>query len=136
MTTNTPTIAQVRDMLANALDAFKALDLATAAPEHIAPLANLVKDATAYGATLHAEIVRRVILEGGSLPGVATKDEIKHRQWHDKEAAEALAQEQFGDKAFKRELLSPAQMEKLGDLGKQFVAVASFKPEAGKRVVY
>ena len=29
------------------------------------------------------------------------------------------AQEQLGDKAFKRELLSPAQMEKLGDAGKR-----------------
>lgn len=33
-------------------------------------------------------------------------------------------------------MLSPAGIEKLGELGKTFVAVASYKPEAGKRVVY
>ena len=68
--------------------------------------------------------------------GVVVKDSVVHRRWSDPEVAAQLAQETIGDKAFKRELLSPAQMEKLGDEGKSFVAVASFKPEAGKRVVY
>lgn len=85
---------------------------------------------------LDAQIQLRAIANGQDVPGVAVKDAIVHRRWHDDEAAAQLAQEQFGDKAFKRSLLSPAQMEKLGDAGKQFVAVASFKPEAGKRVVY
>jgi hypothetical protein len=64
------------------------------------------------------------------------KDCIVHRKWHDQEAAEQLAQETFGDKAFTRSLLSPAGIEKLGADGKAFVAVASFKPDAGKKVVY
>lgn len=136
MTTNTPTIADVQRLIEDALGLLRVLDLTAADPAKLAPTALSLKAASDYQALLHAEITRRVIIEGGSLPGVATKDEVKHRQWHDQEAAESLAQEQFGDKAFKRELLSPAQMEKLGDLGKAFVAVASYKPEAGKRVVY
>ena len=79
---------------------------------------------------------RAKIGNGELIPGVVVKDSVVHRRWSDPEVAAQLAQETIGDKAFKRELLSPAQMEKLGDEGKSFVAVASFKPEAGKRVVY
>jgi len=85
---------------------------------------------------MHCSARARAIGNGELIPGVVVKDAITHRKWSDPETAAQLAQETIGDKAFKRELLSPAQMEKLGDAGKSFVAVASFKPEAGKRVVY
>lgn len=114
----------------------RALETSKMAPAELVPLALSLKTTCDHAAKIDAEIRLRVLGNGESIPGVAVKDEIKHRQWHDVEAAEQLAQEQFGDAAFKRTLLSPAQMEKLGKDGATFVAMASFKPEAGKRVVY
>jgi len=69
--------------------------------------------------------------------GVVVKDSVVHRPLVRSRSCRQLAQETIGDKGgSKRELLSPAQMEKLGDEGKSFVRRwLSFKPEAGKRVV-
>lgn len=114
----------------------QALNLDNLAADQLVPLARATKAVCEFAGALDAQIQLRAIANGQDVPGVAVKDAIVHRKWHDDEAAAALAQEQFGDKAFKRSLLSPAQMEKLGDEGKMFVAVASYKPEAGKRVVY
>jgi hypothetical protein len=134
---NTPTPAQIRFALTAALDMLKGVDLATYDVAEFVPLVRAVKDIGAFGATVHIEIERRVLANGEMLPGVSTKDEVKHRQWHDIDAATQLAREEFGDDAFsKPALMSPAQIEKLGPKGKQFVAVASYKPEAGKKVVY
>jgi len=135
-TVNRPNAADIFARLGYLLDDLKALDLSTVDAAHLAPLATAIKNAAEFGSAVHIEIERRVLANGELLPGVTTKDEVKHRIWTDTEAAEELAQAEFGDKAFKRTLLSPAQMEKLGDKGKAFVAIASVKPEAGKKVVY
>lgn len=129
-------MTNIHDILANALTALKSMDLDVIGADQLVPLARATKAVCEFAGALDAQIQLRAIANGQDVPGVAVKDAIVHRRWHDDEAAAQLAQEQFGDKAFKRSLLSPAQMEKLGDAGKQFVAVASFKPEAGKRVVY
>lgn len=100
----------------------------------LAPLANAIKGLAAYLPTIDAEIQKRAIEDGKMLPGVVVKDAVTHRKWHDAAIASDLAFSQFGLKAFKLE--SPAAIEKLGDEGKALVAVASYKPEAGKRVVY
>ena len=133
MTTTANTII---DQLAFQVEAFKALDLTTIDAAQLVPLIKQVQEVCAAQAAIHAEIERRALLNNEMLPGVVVKDAVTHRRWSDPETAAQLAQETIGDAAFSRTLLSPAQMEKLGDAGKQFVAVASFKPEAGKKVVY
>ena len=82
------------------------------------------------------QLVSSVAVAIGDEAGLLVKDAVKHRQWHDEETVAALAQEQFGDKAFTRKLLSPAGIEKLGAEGKALVAIASYKPEGGKVAVY
>lgn len=136
MTSNLPEILTVYDSLQRALAQLAALNPDSIESANLVPMMKAVQAIGAYSAALDAQIQGRAIGNGELIPGVVVKDAITHRRWSDKEAAEQLAQEQFGDKAFNRELLSPAQMEKLGDAGKAFVAVASFKPEAGKKVVY
>lgn len=136
MTSNLPEILTVYDSLQRALAQLAAINPDSIESANLVPMMKAVQAIGAYSAALDAQIQARAIGNGELIPGVVVKDAITHRRWSDKEAAEQLAQEQFGDKAFSRELLSPAQMEKLGDAGKAFVAVASFKPEAGKKVVY
>lgn len=103
----------------------------------LVPLALSLKAACDYAAMIDAEINLRVLTLGKAIPGAATKDAIVHRIWSDKEAATELARSEIGDDAFtKPELKSPAQIEKLGAKGKAFVALASEKPEAPKKVVY
>lgn len=135
MTTNSRTPAQLKEALDAIVEEMKLLDPVHVADSMLVPLVKSVQSVGAYVAALDAQITLRAIANGVLLPGVVVKDEIKHRRWHDTKAAEELAQEQFGDAAFDRSLKSPAQIEKLPE-GKTFVAVASFKPEAGKRVVY
>lgn len=122
--------------LTETLELLKHLDLNDIDSAALVPLANAIKNIGAFGAAIHAQIELRALGNNELLPGVVVKDCIVHRKWHDQEAAEQLAQETFGDKAFTRSLLSPAGIEKLGADGKAFVAVASFKPDAGKKVVY
>lgn len=122
------------DTLKHAVASMKALDLTAVAAAELVPLMKAIQDVCAAQAAIHAEIERRAIGNGEMLPGVVVKDAITHRAWNDVEAATPLAFEAFGLKAFK--LVSPAAIEKLGDEGKALVAVASTKPEAGKRVVY
>lgn len=136
MTTNSRTPAQLKEALDAIVEEMKLLDASTIGDADLVPLVKSVQSVGAYVAAIDAQINLRAIANGVLLPGVVVKDEIKHRKWHDQEAAEQLAQETFGDRAFTRSLLSPAGIEKLGDAGKQFVVVASYKPEAGKRVVY
>jgi len=136
MTSNVPAINDVYNDLQAVLAKLQAIDAAAIESVNLVPMVKAVQSIGAFAAAVDAQIQARAIGNGELIPGVVVKDAIVHRKWHDQEAAEALAQEQFGDAAFERELKSPAQLEKMGDKGKTFVSVASFKPEAGKRVVY
>jgi len=136
MTSNLPDILTAYDALQRALALLQALDADKIESANLVPMVKAVQSIGAYQAAIDAQIQARAIGNNELIPGVVVKDAVTHRRWSDPEVAAQLAQETIGDKAFKRELLSPAQMEKLGDAGKSFVAVASFKPEAGKRVVY
>lgn len=121
--------------LAAAVETLKGFDVANLDSADLVPLVKRVQEICAFSAALHAEIERRAIANGELLPGATVKDATVHRKWHDQAAAEQLAQEQFGDAAFVRELKSPAQIEKLPG-GDTFVSVAAFKPDAPKKVVY
>lgn len=125
------------NILATAIESLKGIDLTKIDSAQLVPLIKQVQDICSFNAAIHAQIEARAIGNGELIPGVVVKDATVHRRWSDPEAAAELAREQIGDKAFtKPELISPAQMEKLGELGKAFVSLASFKPEAGKKIVY
>lgn len=137
MTSNIPAIIDVYNDLQSVLAKLQAIDAAAIESANLVPMVKAVQAISAYSAAIDAQINERAIANGELIPGVVVKDSVVHRKWSDPEVAAQLAQETLGDKAFApRALLSPAQMEKLGDAGKQFVAVASYKPEAGKKVVY
>jgi hypothetical protein len=136
MNTNIPALEIVYDTLQSALAQLQAIDADKIESANLVPMVKAVQAIGAFQAAIDAQIQARAIGNGELIPGVVVKDAVVHRKWSDPETAAQLAQETIGDKAFSRTLLSPAQMEKLGDNGKAFVAVASFKPEAGKRVVY
>lgn len=135
MTSNIPELNDVYTDLQNVLARLVALDASKIESANLVPMVKAVQSIGAYSSAIDAQISERAIGNGELIPGVVVKDAVTHRRWHDKEAAEALAQETFGDAAFDRSLKSPAQLEKLPN-GDTFVAVAAFKPEAGKRVVY
>ena len=136
MNTNIPALATVYADLESVLAKLQAIGAEQIESANLVPMVKIVQSIGAYSAAIDAQIQARAIGNGELIPGVVVKDAVVHRRWSDPETAAQLAQETLGDRAFKRELLSPAQMEKLGDEGKSFVAVASFKPEAGKRCVY
>lgn len=136
MNTNIPALASVYADLEAVLAKLQAIDADKIESANLVPMVKAVQAIGAYQAAIDAQIQLRAIGNGELIAGVVVKDAISHRRWLAPETAAELAQETLGDKAFSRTLLSPAQMEKLGDEGKAFVAVASFKPEAGKRVVY
>lgn len=136
MNTNIPALATVYADLESVLAKLQAISADTIESANLVPMVKAVQSIGAFQAAIDAQIQARAIGNGELIPGVVVKDSVVHRRWSDPEVAAQLAQETLGDKAFSRALLSPAQMEKLGDDGKSFVAVASFKPEAGKRVVY
>ena len=136
MNTNIPALATVYADLESVLAKLQAIGAEQIESANLVPMIKAVQAIGAFQGAIDAQIQARAIGNGELIPGVVVKDAVTHRRWSDPEVAAQLAQETIGDKAFKRELLSPAQMEKLGDEGKSFVAVASFKPEAGKRVVY
>jgi hypothetical protein len=136
MTSNIPAITEVYEDLQRVLAKLQALDAEKIESANLVPMVKAVQSIGAFAAAVDAQIQARAIGNSELIPGVVVKDAVVHRRWHDPETAAELAQEALGDKAFKRELLSPAGIEKLGDAGKTFVAVASYKPEAGKKVVY
>jgi hypothetical protein len=137
MTSNFPAVTQIYADLQSVLEKLLALDAATIESANLVPMIKAVQSIGDYGAAIGAQIENRAIGNSELIPGVVVKDATVHRCWSDPEAAAELAREQIGDKAFtKPELISPAKMEKLGDLGKAFVSLASYKPEAGKKVVY
>lgn len=136
MTSNIPALLDVYADLQSVLAKLQAIDADKIESANLVPIVKAVQAIGAFSAAIDAQINTRAIGNGELIPGVVVKDAVVHRRWHDTEAAEQLAQETFGDAAFTRSLLSPAGIEKLGDKGKQFVSVAAFKPEAGKKVVY
>ena len=136
MNTNIPALATVYADLESVLAKLQAIQAEQIESANLVLMVKAVQSIGAYAAAIDAQIQARAIGNNELIPGVVVKDAIVHRKWHDPEAAAQLAQEQFGDKAFSRTMLSPAGIEKLGDDGKSFVSVCSFKPEAGKRVVY
>lgn len=124
----------ITEILNNIVEQLKTIDTAQLGDDELVPMIKAAQSVCAFTAALDAEIQKRALQDGKMLPGVVVKDAVTHRKWHDAAVAADLAFSQFGLKAFKLE--SPAAIEKLGDEGKALVAVASFKPEAGKRVVY
>ena len=136
MNTNIPALASVYADLQDVLSKLQAINADDIESANLVPMVKAVQAIGAYSAAIDAQIQRRAVTLGELIPGVTNKDEIKHRKWHDEETVAALAQEQFGDKAFTRKLLSPAGIEKLGAEGKALVAIASYKPEGGKVAVY
>lgn len=135
MNTNVPAVAEVYSDLERVLARLQAIDAAQIESANLVPMVKAVQAIGAFTAAIDAQITTRAIANGELIPGVVVKDATVHRKWHDKEAAERLAQEQFGDAAFERSLKSPAQIEKL-PAGATFVAVASYKPDAPKKAVY
>ncbi len=131
---NIRTAPELRDALNAIVEELKLLEASTIADADLVPLVKSVQDVGAYIATIDAQIQLRAITNNVMLPGVVVKDAVTHRKWNNNEIAEMLAYEQFGLKAFKLE--SPAAVAKLGKEGEALVSVASFKPPAGKRVVY
>jgi hypothetical protein len=137
MTSNFPAVTQIYADLTSLVEKLKALDASAIESSNLVHMIRAVQDVGGYAAAIQAQIENRAINNGELIPGVVVKDAVAHRKWSDPEAAAELAREQLGDKAFTvPALISPAQMEKLGDMGKAFVALASFKPEAGKKVVF
>jgi Protein of unknown function (DUF2800) len=132
---NAPTAKELTHSIIALCDMLKALDASAIDSADLVPMVKAVQSIGAYQAAIDAQIAARAIGNNELIPGVVVKDAVVHRRWSDQEAAEQLAQEQFGDDAFTRALKSPAQIEKLKG-GEGFVAVASYKPEAGKKVVY
>lgn len=137
MTSNIPAINEVYADLERVLAKLQAIDAAAIEAANLVPMVKAVQSIGAYAVAIDAQIQARAVGNNELLPGVTVKETVTHRKWNDVEAAEQLAQETFGDKAFKpRELLSPAGIEKLGKEGKTFVAVASYKPEGARKAVY
>ena len=136
MNTNIPALASVYADLQDVLSKLQAVNADDIESANLVPMVKAVQAIGAYSAAIDAQIRQRAVDQGELIPGVLVKDAVKHRQWNDEETVAALAQEQFGDKAFTRKLLSPAGIEKLGAEGKALVAIASYKPEGGKVAVY
>ena len=136
MNTNVPALASVYADLQDVLSKLQAINADDIESANLVPMVKAVQAIGTYSAAIDAQIRQRAVDQGELIPGVLVKDAVKHRQWNDEETVAALAQEQFGDKAFTRKLLSPAGIEKLGAEGKALVSVASYKPEGGKVAVY
>lgn len=121
-------------VLQTALELSRGINLDAVTAADLVPLIKAVQCVAAFATAIDLQIQKRAITNGEMLPGVVVKDAITHRKWNDVDAAGALAFEAYGLKAYA--LGSPAALEKLGDEGKALVAVASYKPTAGKRVEY
>lgn len=131
---NTRTAPELRDALNAIVEELKLLEASKIADADLVPLIKSVQDVGAYMATIDAQIQLRAITNNTMLPGVVVKDAVTHRKWNDPATVAQLVFEQFGLNGFT--VNGPAAIEKLGDEGKALVTIASFKPPAGKRVVY
>jgi hypothetical protein len=117
MNTNIPALATVYADLESVLAKLQAIGAEQIESANLVPMIKAVQAIGAFQVAIDAQIQARAIGNGELIPGVVVKDAVTHRKWSDPETAAQLAQKYIGDKAFKRELLSPAQMEKLGDDG-------------------
>src|SRR5260221_716921 len=99
---NTRTPAELQNALEAIVAELRATDWDKAPAESLVPLALSLKATCDHAALVHSQIELRAITNNTPVPGAAIKPEVKHRKWHDTEAAEQLAQEQFGDAAFSR----------------------------------
>jgi hypothetical protein len=70
---------------------------------------------------------------GHKVPGWKLVPKRATRKWTDAEAVEKIASKKFGDKAYKRELHSPAQLEKIA--GKDFVLKYASNVSSGLKLV-
>lgn len=134
MITNFPALSEVYADLQSLLEKLLALDAAVIDSANLVPMMKAVQSIGAYQCAIDAQIQARAIGNNELIPGVVVKDAVTQRRWNDSALAGDLAFAQFGLKAFT--LNSPAALEKMGDEGSALVAVASYKPPAGKRVVY
>lgn len=134
MTSNIPALNEVHADLERVLAKLQAIDAAAIESANLVPMLKAVQAIGAYSAAIDAQVQLRAIANGELIPGVVVKDSVTQRKWNDVETVRDLVFQSFGLKGFT--VNGPAAIEKLGDEGKALVAVASFKPEAGKRVVY
>jgi hypothetical protein len=73
------------------------------------------------------ELLKEALIQlqkGKRLPGHIVTESIKHRQWKDKAKMEVLLQKKWGDEAFNKKILTPAQAEK--KLGKDKDKLAKY----------
>lgn len=134
MNTNIPALASVYANLQDVLSKLQSINTDDIESANLVPMVKAMQAIGSYTAAIDAQIQARAIANGELIPGVVIKDAVTHRKWNDAAVASELAFEKFGLKAFKLE--SPAAIEKMGGEGEALVSVASFKPPAGKRVVY
>jgi len=71
---------------------------------------------------------------GRTADGAALKPGRSFRSWNDDQQAAEYGYHNYGGKGVKP--VSPAQMEKLGLAGKQYVAVGAHKPDAPMKATY
>ncbi len=120
-----PALTGIFEVLANA----KAAAVKEMTPEILAAHCDQIEAVNIYIAALKDERMRR-LSAGDPVPRwklVALKANRVYRA-----GVEAIFREKFGKRAYsKPELLSPAQMEKLGDEAAAMVAEHSYKPDKG-----
>lgn len=137
MNTNIPALATVYADLEAVLAKLQAISADAIESANLVPMVKAVQSIGAYAAAIDAQIQERAVTNNELLPGVVVKTTTTHRRWTEPETAAQLARECLGEAAFEPATLkSPAGIEKLGEQGKAFVAVASFKPEGSKRATY
>jgi len=78
--TNIRTAAELKLALDAIVAELKALDAATIPDADLVPLVKSIQNVSAYASAIDAQIRERAIGNNIMLPGVATKDSIKHRQ--------------------------------------------------------
>lgn len=87
------------------------------------------------------DFAKDIMIKGIEIPGYKVVKSLGHAKWIDPEAVIAEYSDEFGDAIFKpveKELLSPAQFEKLVGkkrLGKEFRDDNTVRPDAGEKIV-
>jgi hypothetical protein len=80
------------------------------------------------------DVVRARLIGGSKIPSAKLVEKRTHRVW--KPGAQPALVEAFGEKAFKpKEILSPAQIEKLSTRGKEMALEYGYKPESAALTV-
>jgi len=84
------------------------------------------------------EHAKELMLNGTDVPGYKVVQSFGHAKWIDEDVIKAEFEDEFGDKIYKKKLISPAQLEKLAGkkrLGKDFRDDYTVRPEAGYKIV-